>query len=551
MRSIRAQACAAAAVLTLGIAGPGSVAKAEEFMRADPNGDGVVSYADADFMGRFLFYGGRPPACEKSADFDDDSRINISDAASILNFLTFGDEAPAAPFPGPGPDPTDDDLPCESYGGGSALDDPAATVRILDASAAGGDDPSLLITVAVSSTAPITGVAGAIRIDPEVIFSAERPTDLTGVSDDQGVTRAKVVGDELRFGMLGSISGDHHQALPGGDEIAVLEIRVCLKEGARAGNYPLALARAELVDAASARRIDPILESATLSVDRDLDAGVGCVPPVVVPVPENPEDVETMFMVGDAEGVRGRTIDVPFVLGSNGHIQAFSFSIDFDEDVLQGLSIDPVYELPNGEEYAFSIYTINNHTRRPGNGGVDEGYLVGAVAFHFTDFSNSIPPGDGTDVLNFRFEINAETTESQTEIRFIDGAVGEGQPVRNKITVGGVTLVPEIASSFILFDGLLKIVGDVSFFRGDSNQDRRVDVADGIHILNYLFSKGGQPGCMDAADSDDSGAVDLADAVAVFGHLFTGTRLPAPVFPDCDIDPTPDDLSYCTPGCSR
>jgi hypothetical protein len=50
------------------------------------------------------------PPCRDAADANDDGKIDISDPIRILRHLFQGGEPPAPPFPGPGPDPTADDL---------------------------------------------------------------------------------------------------------------------------------------------------------------------------------------------------------------------------------------------------------------------------------------------------------------------------------------------------------------------------------------------------------------------------------------------------------
>lgn len=80
-----------------------------------------------------------------------------------------------------------------------------------------------------------------------------------------------------------------------------------------------------------------------------------------------------------------------------------------------------------------------------------------------------------------------------------------------------------------------------SFKRGDSNASGIVDLSDGIFTLNYLFTGGATPGCMDAADADDSGgsAPDLTDAVFTFRFLFLGGEAPPPPgHLACGPDPT-------------
>jgi len=90
------------------------------------------------------------------------------------------------------------------------------------------------------------------------------------------------------------------------------------------------------------------------------------------------------------------------------------------------------------------------------------------------------------------------------------------------------------------------------FQRADVNDDGKVDIADAIFILGYLFAWGAVPGCVDAADANDDGKVDIADVIAILGHLFANSGpLPAP-FGECGTDPTDDTLgcfeySHCEP----
>jgi hypothetical protein len=84
------------------------------------------------------------------------------------------------------------------------------------------------------------------------------------------------------------------------------------------------------------------------------------------------------------------------------------------------------------------------------------------------------------------------------------------------------------------------------FVRGDSNNDRRVDLSDGVGIFNDLFL--GQPAratCRDGLDANDDGKVDVSDGVYILNFLFQGGPGIKPPFPDPGLDPTPDDLPSC------
>ena len=98
------------------------------------------------------------------------------------------------------------------------------------------------------------------------------------------------------------------------------------------------------------------------------------------------------------------------------------------------------------------------------------------------------------------------------------------------------------------------------FSRGDGNGDGSLELTDGIIVLNYLFTGGDAPGCMEAADSDNDGQISLTDAVLILSYLFQGGNAPAlpgppgvntGCGPDTDVPGSPGDLgcdSYA--GCN-
>jgi hypothetical protein len=83
------------------------------------------------------------------------------------------------------------------------------------------------------------------------------------------------------------------------------------------------------------------------------------------------------------------------------------------------------------------------------------------------------------------------------------------------------------------------------FVRGDTNADGTRNISDGILVLNFLFGGGAEdPPCGDAADTNDDGTINITDGVYMLNFLFSsGAEPPAP-FPDCDGDPTADEL-FC------
>ena len=90
-------------------------------------------------------------------------------------------------------------------------------------------------------------------------------------------------------------------------------------------------------------------------------------------------------------------------------------------------------------------------------------------------------------------------------------------------------------------------VADYEFVRANSNNDDKVDIADPVFTLAYLFGQGDAPNCFDAADANNDGKVDVADPIYTLGYLFGGGPQPPPPFPECGIDAGPEDLLDCNP----
>jgi hypothetical protein len=77
----------------------------------------------------------------------------------------------------------------------------------------------------------------------------------------------------------------------------------------------------------------------------------------------------------------------------------------------------------------------------------------------------------------------------------------------------------------------------LNFLRGDGNGDGIVNIADGIFLLQSLFSNSGNSNCMDAADANDDGSVDVSDVISILGYQFNGTNPPPAPYPNCGVDP--------------
>jgi hypothetical protein len=92
-----------------------------------------------------------------------------------------------------------------------------------------------------------------------------------------------------------------------------------------------------------------------------------------------------------------------------------------------------------------------------------------------------------------------------------------------------------------------------AFRRGDANGDGQVDIADSVHLAEWLFIGGLTLACERACDVDDSGGLNITDPVRALNYLFLGGSVPPLPGPlQCGGDPTHDPLSCdsysaCTP----
>ena len=85
------------------------------------------------------------------------------------------------------------------------------------------------------------------------------------------------------------------------------------------------------------------------------------------------------------------------------------------------------------------------------------------------------------------------------------------------------------------------------FHRGDINSDSNLDISDAVGTLDYLFSGGAPPACLEASDFNNDRVIDISDAVASLNYLFSGGEPPAaPGPPEADCGPDPD--SEGSPG---
>ncbi|MBI4602067.1 MAG: PKD domain-containing protein [Planctomycetes bacterium] len=150
----------------------------------------------------------------------------------------------------------------------------------------------------------------------------------------------------------------------------------------------------------------------------------------------------------------------------------------------------------------------------------------------------------GTDqtIMNLVFDVSEDAPQgAQTEVDLVnDRSLSQ---IFNIFTIDRFTRLPALKGSRV--EILLGPPFPKFFLRGDADGNREVDITDAIRILNYLFTGGAEPVCMDAADVNDKGVVDISAPIALLSFLFNGGALPAVPFPHFGPDPTQDALAGC------
>lgn len=94
--------------LTISAAPPAS-----DFVRSDANDDGAVNIADVTLSLNHIFLGDMVP-CVAALDVNADGGIDVSDVTSLIGYIFNIGNAPSAPFPSCGPDPSAT-LGCDTF----------------------------------------------------------------------------------------------------------------------------------------------------------------------------------------------------------------------------------------------------------------------------------------------------------------------------------------------------------------------------------------------------------------------------------------------------
>ena len=252
--------------------------------------------------------------------------------------------------------------------------------------------------------------------------------------------------------------------------------------------------------------ISPTLEGVTIEIEEAPD------PMFEFIAPNQTENFDPVKGTGafTAEFSIGEPSDSP---GYPNPTQGFSMAVQHASDLLS-ITGGPDNLLPFDPDFAESqIYA--------------DGWTIGVV-YSFTGAS-SIAFEEPTPVLGVDYAISGLVGSDATSTPLMFTETLGNPPVDNVVVVAGLSLDPTFSSGQI---DLVPVL-DTPFLRGDCNSDLRVDIADGVWILNEMFQSGPAGGCVTACDADNDGSQQIMDAIYVINYYLQSGAPPVAPFPEC------------------
>ncbi len=227
----------------------------------------------------------------------------------------------------------------------------------------------------------------------------------------------------------------------------------------------------------------------------------------------------------------------PLITTRKEKIQGFQVMGTYDPNYLNLKSFELAFTVLSGRPVP-EVYVTN----------VFETYFEVGCIFEFEPPHDPeyqfLPPGQNQTLQNFVFDVSEGAPQgAKTEVNLVNNpAISR---VFNMFIVESLTKLPGALKGSTVEVILGQPPYPSAFLRGDTDGNGKVDITDAVRMLNYLFTGGATPACLDAADVSDSGKVDISAAVSILNFLFLGGAAPAVPFPTPGLDPTPDTFKDC------
>ncbi len=255
-----------------------------------------------------------------------------------------------------------------------------------------------------------------------------------------------------------------------------------------------------------------------------------------------PEGLALSFDKSDTDLIADKvdTHDLQVHLANNAtsgksEAQGWSYGIQLDVDELEVVKGEPGADskkLNGGKGPDFVNYNLADQSAD----GKIKGVTVGGVIELDQPGTEVLSVAAGAkkhlDSIQLRSkkEIAEGGASRKTTVKFTD-KLGGDRPLEVLIVIAGEGIVPDFTDTKEITLLPKGAVAAPKFIRGDANNDARVDIADGIWIINALFYGGTATSCKPAADANDDGKRDLTDAMYIFQFQLQPGATPAKLFP--------------------
>ncbi len=269
------------------------------------------------------------------------------------------------------------------------------------------------------------------------------------------------------------------------------------------------------------------LDQAVFS-DEDFDFKI--VPAQTGPVSSNGETVEmSALFTARAAGVAGWSFGI--ILEPDSGVEASITEYTFGEGLMTAKNGNP-------PDFVFAAYYASAELQIPAGEcehedsvGCQDIDAIGIVQGVVIDFRIQISLPAVEDLSMAHFKVHAAApglAEGETkEVRALFTTTLGLPPVDSTVAVGSDCYYPAILNPARVSVAGRQSRPTVRIVPGSANADGRLDIADAIFLLSYLFRGGPPPACELAADANGDCVLDSSDAVYVLFHQFLEGPPPA------------------------
>jgi len=270
-----------------------------------------------------------------------------------------------------------------------------------------------------------------------------------------------------------------------------------------------------------------------------LGSGGSNIVPLQLPTTIQIEDVPfpdpdyVLHMSPGLYGSQGSTVEVAFLLdvlpAATTPLAGWSYGVCHDSDEVQPISAiegSTTSAIQNGLAPDFQVVHVHAGDAMD-SGGVEHGVVI-----CFTGCA-TLGAGDDYELLRATYSLVGPVGTTATLHYCDDVQIPGVPPFATLLTLpsGGSLIPTQLPTS-------IEIVS--TFIRGDVNASSELDIADAISLLQFQFTQGATPSCLDSGDVNDSGVIDISDPIFLLGYLFTSGSPPDSPFPLCGLDPSGD-----------